>query len=177
MKQVKQQINEYDQQAIDFLESTQTDLTITYLYTGKYFVDDKEERDIYQFTLSNARGAYSAQFGDSIHNTERRIYASKPLNNRNHSKGKRLGFKNGDRLSIAEIKATKAGPSSYDILSCLDSYTPDTFEEFCDEFGYNELPLSDHDKVMSIFLKCKEQATGLKRIFSNDQSEQLGEIS
>ena len=69
-------MNEYTQQAEQFLIDTETTLNIVYLYTGQYFKDDTDSRDIYQFTLTNKRGSYRAKFGDSIHNTKRRIFAN-----------------------------------------------------------------------------------------------------
>jgi len=169
-------LTDYDKQAIKFLESTGTELTINYLYTGEYFPDDTEQRDIYQFTLTNGHGSYSAKFGDSIQNTLIRQYKS----------GKRLDYKKDwDFCKEHKIRVSAAGytpkqrvdkPSAYDILACMDNYCPDTFEEFCDEYGYSDRPLSDHDKVMSIYLAVREQTAGLRRIFSSDELEQLAEI-
>jgi len=137
----------YQQQAIDFLKESNTKLDIKYLHTGKHFHDDTEERDIYLFTLTNDKFSYSANFGDSIRNTEKRKIAK--------------NYK----------------PNEYDVLSCLDVLHVDSFEEFCFEFGYDDLPLSEHDNVMRIFLKCREQSNALKKLFTNDQLEQLQEIN
>ena len=140
--QTQPKISEYDQQALDFLESTGTSFDIQYLYTGTYFEGDTEERDIYQFTLKNDKGAYSSKFGDSIYNTKQ-------------------GMK----------------PSAYDVLACLETYCPDTFEDFCDEYGYQDRPLSEHDSVMRIYLNVREQAQALRKLFSPEQLEQLADIN
>ena len=42
---------DYEQSAIDFLKSTNTEFKAEFLRNGKYFPDDKEERDIYKITL------------------------------------------------------------------------------------------------------------------------------
>ena len=63
-------MNDYEKQANDFLTSTNTQFDIEYLYTGYYFPDDQEKRDIYQFTLRRGNKSYTHKFGDSIRNTE-----------------------------------------------------------------------------------------------------------
>jgi hypothetical protein len=59
-------MNEYIKQAEDFLKSTGTKLTITFIEHDFYFADDKEPRDIYRFTLSRNGKSYTAKFGQSI---------------------------------------------------------------------------------------------------------------
>jgi len=63
--------NEYDAQANDFLKSTNTKFTIKKIGYGKYFPDDKEERDIYRFTLVKDGKKYSGRFGQSIYGTQK----------------------------------------------------------------------------------------------------------
>lgn len=83
------------------------------------------------------------------------------------------GFKNL-KDSIAAIKHK---PSAYDILACLSSYYPETFEDFCSEFGYDEQSLSNYPKVMEIFTACKAEERGLRQLFNDDELEQLSEIA
>lgn len=64
-------MSEYIKQAEQFLVDTGTRFEIGHQFTGPYFPDDKESRDVYQFTLTNARGMYSSRFGDSLINTRR----------------------------------------------------------------------------------------------------------
>lgn len=54
----------------------------------------------------------------------------------------------------------------YSILCCIhmDYYTPDTFEEFCSEFGYDE----DSRKAEKTYLSCLKQSKKLKTVFSED---------
>ena len=171
---------EYDKQAADFLKDTQSELKITYLYTGTYFHDDTDERDIYGFTITTPRGSYSSKFGDSIHNTERRLLAAKGRCHyaEDYAAAKKFGLKvspSGHIINCKAINNTK--PSAYDILACLEKYTPDTFEAFCDEYGYSHLSIKEHDKIMKIFLECKEQSQALQRIFSPEQLEQLEQLA
>lgn len=177
-------MNEYEKQANDFLESTGTTLTIEYLYTGPYFMDDKKDkRDVYEFTLKNARGEYSAKFGDSIRNYQRRVFANTCRLNGTRGRireARTLGFKvyvNSDRLNINELKAALVHkPSAHDILSCLGFYYPPTFEDFCSELGYNDLPICEYPKIMVIYQTCIEEQRRLSKIFTEEQLEQLMEI-
>ena len=173
-------ISEYDAQAAEFLESTDTTFDIQYLYTGPYFEDDTDERDIYQFTLENGNGAYSSKFGDSIHNTEKRAFLKKGKCSyaEDYAKAKRLGIKiSPSGFIIDRLRYKTMKPSAYDVLACLDAYCPDTFKDFCDDYGYQDAPLSDHDKVMRIYLSVREQAEALKRMFNSEQQDKLAEIS
>ena len=181
------QISDYDQQAIYFLESTNTTLNVVYSHTDKYFSNDTEKRDIYRFTFANDKYTYSALFGDSIHNTESRRIAKENLFSRPHQiYGNRLqqlikyGFsdKTGRNFSTKNMRtAINKTPSSYDILACMDSYAPDTFEDFCSEFGYDDSPLSEHDNIMRIFLNVREQVNAMRKLFTSDELDTLSEIN
>lgn len=63
-------MNEYEQQANEFLTKHNAKIKIDFLNFGKYFDDDKESRNIYRFTITRNGKQYSAKFGDSIANTE-----------------------------------------------------------------------------------------------------------
>jgi len=70
-------------------------------------------------------------------------------------------------------KENKIKPCSYDVLSCLDVNSPDTFKDFCSEFGYDE----DSRKVEKIFYDVQHQVISLKTLFNDTELEMLGEIS
>lgn len=57
------------------------------------------------------------------------------------------------------------------VLACIgaDYYCPDTFEEFCDEYGYNDDSITHRE----LFYKCKEHTRKLKRIFTDKDIECL----
>jgi len=63
-------MNDYEKQALDFLTDTGTTLDILWSECRPYFPGDKEERNVYEFTLRNKNGEYSGPFGDSIVNTK-----------------------------------------------------------------------------------------------------------
>ena len=59
----------------------------------------------------------------------------------------------------------------YSILCCIrsDYYCPDTFEEFCSEFGYD----TDSRKAFDIFGKLNINSSGLQCLFDNKEIESL----
>ena len=59
-------MNEYEKQAQDFLNSTETELTVEFIGYKKYFPDDKETRSVFKFTLCRAGKSYNGTFGQSI---------------------------------------------------------------------------------------------------------------
>jgi hypothetical protein len=61
-------MNDYQQQAIDFLKATETTFTSTYKDHDYYFPDDTETRDIYNVVLKNKAHRYRFTFGQSIAN-------------------------------------------------------------------------------------------------------------
>lgn len=58
--------SKYDKQAFDWLEATDSILSIAFDHTGKYFPDDKEDRDIYKVRLCHCFMVYEFTFGQSI---------------------------------------------------------------------------------------------------------------
>lgn len=102
-------MDEYEKQAEEFLEKTNTIMKIEFLRHGKHFQDDKRSRDTYEITLKNEKHIYKFNFGQSLIN-------SGTLSN---------NFK-------------KQKPTNYDVLSCLNVDCSGDFEYFCREFGYNE---------------------------------------
>ena len=144
-------VSEYDKQAINFLTDTNTRFEISYQYTGPHFSDDTREsvnRDVYSFTLKNARGEYSARFGDSINNTKLRFF--------DRSKHKK--------------------PSAYNVLAALTKYEPGSFDDFCSDFGYNDRPLSEYPAVMVIWQGVCAEYAAIRKLFTAEQIEQLAEI-
>lgn len=63
-------------------------------------------------------------------------------------------------------------PTEYDILACLEIYIPDTFDDFCDEFGYD----NDSISALNTYLACQRQWAALRKIFTKEQIEKLSEI-
>jgi hypothetical protein len=60
--------SEYQKQATDFLQSSNTSFNASYKTHGLYFPDDKMSRDIWYITLKNSQHRYRFTFGQSINN-------------------------------------------------------------------------------------------------------------
>ena len=59
---------------------------------------------------------------------ERHIFRMKLVRNK-----KQYTFEFGQ-----SIVAGRKNPTMYDVLTCLTKYDPETFENFCDEYGYDQ---------------------------------------
>ena len=80
--------------------------------------------------------------------------------------GKRYTFNFGQSITAADTP-----PTMYDILATLTKYNPETFENFCGEYGYN----TDSIKALNTYKAVKREFNGVNRLFS-DILEQLQEI-
>jgi len=66
----------YEKQASDFLRCAGVKIKIKFLKTDKYFYDDKEVRDIYNFVILRGKRRYCGTFGASLFNTKKGIVPS-----------------------------------------------------------------------------------------------------
>lgn len=75
--------------------------------------------------------------------------------------------------SVADAQAGRH-PSAYSVLACIggDVHCPETFEEFCGEYGYD----SDSRKAERTFRACLAFAKKLNDFFSAREIERLAEI-
>jgi len=85
----------------------------------------------------------------------------------------------GGRLSFdfwnsqKDMQEGKA-PTAYDVLACIsgDVNCPDTFEDFCGEYGYD----LDSRKAFATFKRCATFAERLQAFFTEEEREALAEI-
>jgi len=184
-------MNEYDQQADEFLKSTNTSLSIKLAekQSPPNWVSDAHGLK-YECTLSNGKGSYTFDFWSSIHDAE----PVRMLEEWNTTQETSLLFKLKDLLEKRKIKSTSriisSGwivnpkkilqdinasilPSSYSVLACMDVLYEDTFKDFCSSLGYDE----DSKKAEKIYNACIEQDRQLRRIFTHEQLGQLQEIN
>ena len=90
--------------------------------------------------------------------------------------GKNTSFLFGDSLQngydgiMAADKPQEYKNTILDII-VSDSYTPEDFEDFCQEFGYEE----DSRKAYTIFKKCVRQSEKIHKLFSDAELEKLDE--
>lgn len=76
--------------------------------------------------------------------------------------------------SIADAEKCETVVSAYDVLACIsgDVNCPDTFKDFCAEFGDDE----DSIKALQTFRRCSAFAKRLRAFFTDGEIEQLQEI-
>jgi hypothetical protein len=67
----------------------------------------------------------------------------------------------------------KRKPTAYDILACLCKYDPETFQDFCDSYGYD----TDSRKALEIYLSVQEEHNGLRKVIPSDAWSEFQEIS
>lgn len=85
----------------------------------------------------------------------------------------------GKRLSFDFWDSVKAGQdgealSAYSVLSCVSSdiYCPETFADFCAEYGYNE----DSRKDEQLFRRASRFGKRLRDFFTEEETAALSEI-
>lgn len=160
-------MNEYLKQAEEFLTAHDAKIEIVFDHCGKYWEDDKKNRNIYNVTITRGNKSYTTKFGDSINNTDaiNRIKSNAQMKNRILTGAERQKIKN------------EYTPNAYDILACLQKYeTPSDPWEFANEFGYKINSRADFRKVDRICEACEKEYKAIYNMFS-DCMEELAEIN
>ena len=150
--------SQYDQQAETFLTSNGIKFRTTLSDTKTPPWSDNGKRGHhYRVTLSSgtrATGKWNENGGVSFR------------------KGSRLTFDFWSSIADAEKGLLTVRP--YDVLACIssDAYTPETFKDWCSEFGDS----SDSIKALQTFRRCSAFAKRLRDFFTEAELEQLQEI-
>jgi len=76
--------------------------------------------------------------------------------------------------SLADMQKGIKTVTPYSVLACIsgDIYTPETFADFCAEYGYE----SDSIKALQQFRRCSAFAKRLRAFFTEAEQAQLSEI-
>lgn len=151
-------IDKYEQQANDFLEKTGTSFKVKFLYSGPYFEDDKDYRDIYSITLRRKDKVYNFKFGQSIAKSKSGI------------KRRRIELDNKGKW-ISAMRLKHQAPTAYDVLACVTKYDPGTFANFCDEYGFD----TDSRKAEKTYFAVQDEWVNINKLFS-DVMDELSEI-
>lgn len=169
---------DYQQQALDFLQSTNTKFSVKFLDHAKYFDDDDTTRDIYEITIARNGRKFVFKFGQSIMKSQ---YYKDKIEGRTYTLngGCRTGnysitniekyLNGGMNLTLVQGEA----PTLYDVLACLQKYDVGTFEDFCGEFGYD----TDSRKAFKTYKAVIREYKNLERLYSEAELEQLREIN
>lgn len=67
---------------------------------------------------------------------------------------------------------TGVRPTKYDVLACLTKYDPGSFEDFCNEFGYDEY----NRNSMSTYRAVLREWEKMEEAFTEEQLEELRKI-
>lgn len=173
-------MNEYQEQAIKFLESTNTTFKAEFLKHDIHFEGDTDTRDIYQITLERGDRSYIFNFGQSLNDSG--FYYNKgvqiiPIDRkyleltdgrlRLHIRRKDWGF----GAPIDKIHKPKT-PDEYSVLSCLTKYDPYSFEDFCSEYGYD----TDSSRAEITYKAVVIEWHNVAMLWNDDEVERLQEI-
>ena len=187
-------MNEYEQQALDFLIKTGTNLDVEFRYTGPVEWDtDGYHHDHYRVTLKRNGREFGFDFTDSRYNSVMRKVASelspygthrlpadlfRTLHRVDPTTARMLDAP-GRAKEIATFKQKWRNhqPTAYDVLAGLDAHECGSFDDFCADFGYNELPMSEYPRVMGVYAEVQRQSQELHRMFSEEELDMLREIS
>lgn len=160
-------MNEYEKQANAFLEKTGTEFKAEFVSHDLYFPDDKDKRDIYLITLTRKdKKPYSFRFGQSIvRSSSDKKYYREDL--------KRIGKRHDEMTFDGRFyKIKPIPPNAYDVLACVTKYDPESFEDFCSNYGYD----IDSCKALDIYLKVQDEWHNIDRLF-HDVMEEIQEIN
>ena len=182
-------MNNYEQQAFNFLDKTKTDFFVSLANPQKspIWAKDGKHGLHYWVVLKNDRYQYGFDFWGSIADKEK-IEIAKEIDKTRSAdllKEKLASFLKDKGLDAnrqryilncesfeRKIKELIT-PSAYDVLACLDPFFDyANVDVFAEDFGYNKPSLA-----IATFNACQEQAKELKKLFSSVELEELAEIN
>ena len=178
--------DEFEKKALQFLIDTNTFFNTKWLKFDKYFEGDKEPRDIYEITLQRGERKFVFAFGQSITNsgykfintnTEKEIKYiwQKEIINECKNDRKRFWILAKEKLgSLGGLRIVEPkSPNAYDVLSCLQKHEVGTFEDFCEDFGYDE----DSRNAEKTYKAICNEYDNIKMLWNDEEIEQLQEIN
>ena len=149
---MKTEVNSYEQQATDFLTQ----------YNIKFVIRRAEQQHRPAWIDPNDPR------GNPDHGTE---YKVKLIRMTDENCRPTLTFSFWGSISDRKNHVT---PDAYDVLACIsaDTNTPDTFKEFCDEYGYD----SDSRRAEATWKRCHAFSKQLLAFFTSEELSALAEI-
>lgn len=149
---------DYQKQATDFLEKTKTTFKAEFVGFQKHFDTDTEKRDVYEITLTReGKKPFVFRFGQSIANSGE----TETIVKRDAIRGRYTDT----------VKKGRTAPTAYDVLAGLTKYDPETLEDFCVNYGYDE----DSKTAEKIYFAVQKEYSNVLRLFG-DVMEELQEI-
>jgi hypothetical protein len=174
-------MNEYEQQANNFFESTDCELRFergnklphwanddpTYVYGAKEPIYHGRHWIVTMIRTHKRNGCeyqqnYTFDYWESI---DSMVKACGRL-----VKGRHLPHGYSYEVTQWNPNSIKNPPTAHDILSCLDATCPLDFDEWCLQFGYE----TNNRKAYASWEACLKQRAALERMFNSEELEQLG---
>jgi hypothetical protein len=149
----------------DFLDKTNTAISIEFVGYKSHFIGEKTKRDVYKVTFTRGERSFYVMFGQSINASGKYIikdpYIKNIFGNDENVTNDDLIYRRG-QMNIfsgyngAVIKNKNyAIPTPYDVLSTLQKYDVGTFKDFCDCFGYNDDSIIAHKTYIMVVKEYK----------------------
>lgn len=188
-------LTNHKEQAEQFLRKTKVSFKAEYLKYDIHFEGDKNKRDIYQITLTRGERNFRFTFGQSInasgthwlYGDDKKGVARLVRSNNPKIITKALlilslaSFYEGSEGAVGQKiplchdwdkNPNFAEPCAYDVLACLTKYDPETFADFCSNYGYEE----DSRTAERIYKAVCEEYKGVCSIFTEKEMHELREI-
>lgn len=157
-------------------------MEIKFKENRRYFLDDKEARDVYDVKIERGKRVWEFEFGNSIADSEFvAVYGRSRYKIPSEMRTKTLHeIKRYVKLNLQPVFGSVAAdkiimpkpPTSYDVLACLTKYDVGTFDDFCYEFGYD----TDSKTADRVYAAVKEEWLNVCRIWNDQEIKELSEI-
>ena len=153
-------------------------MTAEFVANKKHFDDDEEDRDVYSIKLCVGSRVYKFEFGQSLNNSgfyvlrgKRKTYLDRTKIKTRQDAIRHINIFGGGVMFDANVDKIHfpTVPTMYDILVCLTKYDPDSFENFCSEYGYD----TDSRKAEKTYNAVCDEWLNVSRLFSDEQLEVL----
>ena len=177
------QSSEYDKAVNLLSKKLGLSFKVEFIKNDYHFENDTTKRDIYQITLERGNRKYSFNFGQSVNKSIK--FENKINKRRFTSSGQSAGNHSYRYLYPEKFPKTKfeerygefkiingEAPTLYAVLVCLQKYDVGSFEDFCNEFGYE----IDSIKVKKTYKAVVKEYNKLCTLLSDNEMQVLQEI-
>ena len=145
--------------------------------TAEFVANKKHFNDVYSIKLCVGSRVYKFEFGQSLNNSgfyvlqgKRKTYLDRTKIKTRQDAIRHINMYRGivfdaniDTIHFPVV------PTMYDILTCLTKYDPDSFENFCSEYGYD----TDSRKAEKTYNAVYDEWLNVSRLFNDEQLEVL----
>lgn len=149
-----------------WLEQTDSKLRITFEKTAPFFDGDNQKRDVYSVELSRGGCDYTFKFGQSVACSAGWRWES-DWSTTKYAFGPARPIYGNYKPNV-----DRRQPSAGSVLMCLEHSNPGTFEDFCDEYGYD----TDSRKAEKTWRACVDQYLALSAMYTPDELEALSRL-